>query len=273
MLNKTSNILLKNTKDTKLSIQFNLGGFSFCISETLSNKIVYFSEYLFEEIQTTPENLLLKIKEIFKKDTHLQHDFSSVLVIHQNNLATLVPNKYFNEDNLIDYLNFNVKTLVTDFIAFDTLETVEAKNVYVPYININNYLFQNFGEFHYKHALSVFIEKLIKKENYINKTMFVNVTENSFDVVVLEHKKLIFANSFSFETEQDFIYYILFTAEQLKLNVEEFKLFFTGTIETTSNLYTIAYKYIKNIAFLESDNVIFKHLESPKHSHFTLLGS
>ena len=270
---KTSNTSLKNTVDTRLSIQFNLDGFSYCIATISSKKDIYFSEYLFNETQKTPEKLLLKIKEIFNIDSHLQHDFSSVLVIHQNNLSTLVPNKYFEKDNLESYLNYNIKTLATDFIAFDDIKTLEAKNIYVPYVNINNYLFQNFGEFDYKHHLTILIEKLINIQKSEEKEMYVNVSNNNFDIVVFQNKKLLFSNSFSFETNEDFIYYILFTAEQLQLNTEEFKLHFIGDIETNSGLYKIVHQYVRNISFLESKNTIFNHLDSSKHSNFILLGS
>ncbi|QNM86748.1 DUF3822 family protein [Polaribacter pectinis] len=273
MLKKSSNISLKNTKDTKLSIQFNLDGFSFCISNIANNNTLYFSEYQFSETQLTPENLLLEVEEIFKKDTNLQHDFSNVTVIHQNNLSTLVPNKYFVEERLADYLNFNIKTLATDFITFDEIDNMEAKNVYVPYVNINNYLFQNFGEFEYKHHISVLLKKLLETTNTVEKTMFVNVSKASLDLVVLQNNKLLFSNSFSFETKEDFIYYILFVAEQLELNTEVFPLYFMGEVKITSDIYKIAFAYIRNIYFLESKNSIFNHLESPKHSNYILLGS
>ncbi|WP_235318210.1 DUF3822 family protein [Polaribacter sp. Hel1_85] len=273
VIKKNSNITLLNTKDTKLSIQFNLDGFSFCITNNVSKETSYFSQYIFEEKQITPENLLKKIEEIFKTDTHLQKDFSSVLVIHQNNLFTLVPNPYFSENKLSEYLNFNIKTLATDFIAFDDIQSINAKNVYVPYVNINNYLFQNFGEFEYKHHLTIFIEKLISLNNNDEKKVYVNVSKENFDIVVLQNKQLEFSNTFYFETKEDFIYYILFTFEQLKLDVEKVKLYFTGDIELESEIYNITYQYIRNIYFLESNNSIFKQLNSSKHSNYILLNS
>ena len=273
VIKKNSNITLINIKDTKLSIQFNLDGFSFCITNNTTKEIVYFSEYLFEEQQITPESLLNKIEEIFKTDEYLQKDFSSVLVIHQNNLFTLVPDLYFSENKLSEYLNFNIKTLATDFIAFDDIQGVNAKNVYVPYVNINNYLFQNFGDFEYKHHITAFIETLIPVSNSDEKKVFINVSKSSIDIVVLHNKQLEFSNTFNFHTKEDFIYYILFTFEQLKLDVEEVKLYFTGDIELESEIYNITYQYIRNIFFLESNNNIFNKLDASKHSNYTLLNS
>jgi hypothetical protein len=264
---------LKTIIENKLSIQFNLDGFSFSVYNIISKKEVYFREYDFENSQVTPENLLLKIKEIFKTDTQLQNDFSSVLVIHQNNLSVVVPNRYFNEKELASYLNFNVKKLTIDYVAFDYLKVLESKNVYIPYININNYLFQNFGEFEYKHHSTVLIEKLLNTTNSIEKTMFVNVSKSSLDIVVIENNQLILFNTFSYNTKEDFIYYILFVAEQLNLNVNEFSLHFTGKVNLEDAIYKITYKYIKNVYFLESNNPLFSELNIASHSNFILLGS
>jgi len=264
---------LKTIIENKLSIQFNLDGFSFSIYNIISKKEVYFREYEFENSQVTSENLLLKIKDIFKTDTQLQNDFSSVIVIHQNNLSVLVPNRYFNKKELASYLNFNIKKLTIDYIAFDHLEGLESKNVYIPYVNINNYLFQNFGEFEYKHHSTVLIEKLLNSTNNIEKTMFVNVSKNSLDIVVLENNQLILFNTFSYNTKEDFIYYILFVAEQLNLNVNEFSLHFTGKVNLEDAIYKITYKYIKNVYFLESNNTLFSELNIASHSNFILLGS
>ena len=268
-----NSISLENTKDTKLSIQFNLDGFSFCISDNSTGEILYFFKNLFEDKQTTPENLMQKVDAIFKKDPFLQKDFSSVLVVHENNLSTLVPNKYFSEDKLLEYLNFNIKTLATDYIAFDDVQKINAKNVYVPYIPINNYLFQNFGAFEYKHHTTIFIEKLLSLSSSEEKKVYVNVSSKSFDVVVIQNKKLQFSNSFEFETKEDFIYYILFTFEQLNLDVEKVKLYFSGDIELESEIYNSTYQYIRNVFFLESNNSIFNTINYSKHSNYILLGS
>lgn len=275
IVTKNNNLTsLTKSVHKKLSIQFNLDGFSFCISDTTENKDIYFKKYTFSEKLSNPENLLLKIKEIFKMDKSLQYDFSSILVIHQNSLSTLVPDSYFKEDNLKSYLKHNIKTLATDYITYDTIKAIHCKNVYIPYVNINNYIFQNFGKFEYEHHSSILIEKLLTVAHKDDKKrIFVNVSKNEFDVVVLKENNLLFYNSFSYTKKEDFIYYILFTAEQLKLNVDNIPLVFIGDINETSEIYKISYKYIRNITFLESDNSIFNSLDYAKHSNFILLGS
>lgn len=269
---KSSKTSLQKIKDIKLSIQFSLDGFSFCISDLESDENLFFTEYFFDDTLNSPVDLLNKVKTIFKEDANLQLEYAKVEAIHQNNLSTLVPNTYFDENNLDAYLKHNIKTLKNDFITFDDFDKLDAKNVYVPFVNINNYLFQNFGEFEFNHHLTLLIDKLLDLPSTDEKVMYINVSKNSFDIIIIEDKKLILSNSFSYTSKEDFIYYVLFTAEQIQLNTEEFKLYLLGEINETSEIYIIAYKYIKNISFLESKNAIFKDLEAPNHANFILLG-
>ncbi len=272
MQKKSSKNSLQNTKDIALSIQFSLDGFSFCITDTKRKEIVYFTSYLFDDTLKSPKKLLDEIKVIFNKDKNLQYEFNAIEVIHENYLSTLVPELYFSEDSLQNYLSFSVKTFKNDFITYDSITNIKAKNVYIPYVNINNYIFQNFGEFEYKHHHTVLLQKLLSRKPEENKVMYVNVVKNNFDVVVIENETVIFLNSFAYQTKEDFLYYILFTAEQLHLNTEEFKLFFSGEISEESNIYNIIHNYIRNISFLESKNNIFKYLELQNYTNYILLG-
>ena len=108
---KNNKFSLKKTKDIELSIQFSLDGFSFCVLDSNTKKDIYFTQYQFEETLNSPEDLLRKIETIFKEDQNLQIEYAAVSVIHQSNLSTIVPSKYFDENSLATYLNFNIKTL------------------------------------------------------------------------------------------------------------------------------------------------------------------
>lgn len=255
---KTINNILKDTFRKALSIQFSLGGFSFCISNLETKELQHFTGYTFDVNCVSPEALLSEIEILYDENSLLKQKFERITIIHQNNLSTLVPAPLFDENELKIYLDYNIKTLANDYAAFDNLNQVDIKNVYIPYVNINNFFFQKFGEFEYKHHATVLIDKLIlHSKNNVEKHFFVHITNNNFDIVVVENSKLLFYNSFSFSTKEDFIYYILFTAEQLQLNPEELLLFFIGDIEEESELYHIAYQYIRNVDFIKIDNSFF----------------
>ena len=268
---KTINKNIEVTSKRKLSIQFSLDGFSFCTTNT-HNEVLEFSSYTFSKTKNSPELVLEKLQDIFKKEKSLQYDFETVTVIHQNNLNTLVPNKYFKKDALKSYLKYSIKTIATDLITFDELDFMNSKNVYVPYVNINNFLFQNFGEFEYKHYSSVLLEKLFSiATNDI--CCYIHVSKSTFDIVIIKNSNLQFFNIFEYKTKEDFMYYVLFTLEQLELSTEETLVSVLGDIEEDSDLFRLMYTYIRNIDFLSSKNAVFNNQkEISKHSNFILLG-
>ena len=268
---KTINKNIEVTSKRKLSIQFSLDGFSFCTTNT-HNEVIEFSSYSFSKTKNSPELILEKLQDIFKKEKSLQYDFETVTVIHQNNLNTLVPNEYFKKDALKSYLKYSIKTIATDLITFDELDFMNSKNVYIPYVNINNFLFQNFGEFEYKHYSSVMLEKLFSiATNDI--CCYIHVSKSTFDIVIIKNSNLQFFNVFEYKTKEDFMYYVLFTLEQLDLSTEETLVSILGDMEEDSDLFRLMYTYIRNIDFLSSKNAVFNNQkEISKHSNFILLG-
>ena len=268
---KTINNNIEVTSKRKLSIQFSLDGFSFCTTNT-NNEVLEFSSYTFSKTKNSPELVLEKLQDIFKKEKSLQYDFETVTVIHQNNLNTLVPNEYFKEDALKSYLKYSIKTIATDLITFDELDFMNSKNVYIPYVNINNFLFQNFGEFEYKHYSSVLLEKLFSIASN-DVCCYIHVSKSTFDIVIIKNSNLQFFNIFEYKTKEDFMYYVLFTLEQLELSTEETLVTVLGDIEEDSDLFRLMYTYIRNIDFLSSKNAVFNNQkEISKHSNFILLG-
>ncbi len=263
---------IKSNKN--LSIQISLNGLSFCILNTENHTVEYLKDIVTEK-RETPYKILDLLIDAFETEKALQVSFNNIQVIHENELSTLVPEILFQEDNLADYLKFNSKILRSDFISYDTIDINKSMNIYVPYVNINNYIYEQFGTFSYKHFSTVLIETLLKKEQQETDTkMYVHVQNTHFEIVVIKNGQLLLYNSFDYATKEDFIYYILFTAEQLQLNPDTLILLFLGQVSENDALHSIAYKYIRHIRFA-TRNDGFKYLEKPKSNYafFTLIHS
>lgn len=232
-----------------LSIQASLSGLSFCILNTSNNVIESYSTIDFEK-QLNPQEVLANLIRSFEKKLELQEDFKSIQVIHENDLSTLVPKDIFNENLLADYLKFNAKILKTDFITHDEITSANMVNIYVPYININNYLYDYFGDFVYKHSTSILLETILKAElEATDAKMYINVCKSHFEIIYVEKSQLKLYNTFSYQSDEDFIYYILFTAEQLGLDPETLQLKLLGQIKESDKNYKIVYKYIRHVSF------------------------
>ncbi len=258
---KINNLELLKIEHKELSIQFSLDGFSFCVYDLDLQEFVAFYKYEFSKVKT-PEQLLDAIKQLFVSENNLRITYDKVKVIHHNNLISFVPKVMFDEANLSEYVSFNNKIYNNDFFAFDTIINQEMNAVYIPYVNINNFFIDQYGSFLYKHASSILVEKLLNQFSKSHETtFFVNVNKTDFQIIISKNKKLLFFNSFQYVTKEDFIYYILFTMEQLKLNTEEIDLKLLGKISKEDALYQITYKYVRNVEILSNDFSFNKHVE------------
>jgi hypothetical protein len=236
----------------ELSIQIHLNGLSFCILNRTSKKIEYLQHLPFET-RLTPFEVLDRLKAELASKIIFSEDFTAIQLIHHNELATIVPEAFYSESNHADYLKFNSKILKTDFITSDSLDCKPVVSVYVPYVNINNYIFDTFGAFTYKHASTLFIDTVLKRiELTETPQIFIDITANTMLFLTIKNGEIILYNHFEFNTPQDFIYYILFTIEQLQLDTETLKIVFSGDINKDDELYNIAFKYIRHVNFNHS---------------------
>ncbi|RNL83131.1 DUF3822 family protein [Sinomicrobium pectinilyticum] len=252
MTQKRETSTYTTTNYNELSIQVSLSGLSFCILDGLSKTIFSLEHHYFPEA-VTPQTMLQETEKLFETLEILDQPFKKVHVTHNNNLSAFVPKPLFSDKDLSEYLKFNVKIFETDFITYDDIGSLGLINVYIPFVNINNYIFDRFGEFEYRHFSSILAETLLQHNSGEEGTkMFVHVEKEHFEIVVLQNGKLLLYNTFTYGNKEDFIYYILFTAEQLELDPNEFPLYFLGEIHEGDALYTMAYTYIRNIHFGEN---------------------
>ena len=258
-------------KNLVLSIQAGLSGLSFFVLDRFSEIIVDVIVENFNK-QQTPDQLLKAVKTAFNRNDSLQQSFSKVQIIHDNEMQTLVPSALFEEAHLSDYLKYNTKIFKTDFITYDVIQNKDAMLVYIPFVNINNYIFERFGSFEYKHSATVLIDKILQLEKNNNqKKLYINIQQTHFELIALDGNSFQLFNRFEYKTREDFIYYILFTAEQLDFNPENFKCVLMGAVEDNDELFSIAYKYIRHVSLLPISNMRYNQNNSTQN--FTLLNS
>lgn len=259
----------------KLSIQVSLNGLYFCCFNTLNDTVSSVNEVQFDTVDKNA-----KIEELFanafQSYPELSETYDEILVIHNNNLSTFVPEPLFDEHFLGSYLQYNTKVFETDFFAFDVISNCQMNSVYIPYVNINNFFIDQFGSFDYKHANSILVHKLlIASKNKEEKKMFIHINSGHFEIIVVQNQKLLLFNSFDYNTAEDFIYYILFTAEQLNLNPENFPLELIGNIDQENDCFKIAYKYIRNVSLIDVEDLRWNNYfsEAENRKHYILFNS
>ncbi len=276
MTEKTNNIQRAETENTfkKLSIQIGLNGLSFCVLDTITNKIEAFEKVTFKT-QSTSYLMLKELKTLLDPIDNVQKRFSEVVVIHKSGLFSLVPKTLFNADELPNFLKFNAKIMATDHIVYDEIAHSDIINVYVPFTNINNYIFDLFGEFEYKHSGTVMVTTLLNQARASEEPVcYIQVAEKEMEMVVVAHKKLLFYNYFDYKTPEDFLYYLLFGLEQMQIDLEKVQLKLFGAVNEDDDIFNLCHKYIRNVSVFVPINTAypFEQLES-QTIDFTTLSS
>lgn len=259
ILSKTNNI--NTNQANRLSVQVSLTGLSFLISseDKRDAKLVISP---FEGVRS-PEELTLELDKVFSEQNWDSGIFTEVKLIHSSHLYTIVPTALFDENKASEYLKFNTKILSTDFVSHDEVENQDLVVVYLPFVNANNFIFDRFGSFSYFHSITLLLNHFLKIEKFGNEPkVYIHIQKDFFDCIVLNGSRLLLCNSYSYKTPEDFIYFVLFCLEQLKLNPNEIKTVLCGAVKRDSEWFEILYTYVRNVSFYEGDLVDFPQSES-----------
>lgn len=167
---------------------------------------------------------------------HLTDGFSYVLV----------PAALYQEKNKEKYLDFLGIKEENSVVCVDYIELADAYNVYCMPKPVDK---------DFRHPTSVLLESLIKDnlERTDDARIYLNVKNQCFEMIVLKEAKLLFYNYFRFKTKEDFLYFLLFSVEQLHLDAGSVPVYFLGMIEEKSAITEIVSRYFRDIRFKNKD--------------------
>ena len=261
-----------NQNSIRLSIQISLNGLSFSVYNKRTQLFEVLKSYDFEEKSSNPSKLLEQVKKVFESETLLHQDYDECIVLHDNNWSTLVPQDLFDVQYLKEYLQYSIQVLNTDYITTDSLKKYEARNVYIPFGLVNDFIYKNFGEFEFHHLSTVFLNTIHSKYVTEEAEVFVNVSKGQFHLSILEDRKIVLSNHFEYQTKEDFVYYILFTLEQLNLDTSSVKVRLFGEITQHSDNSILLSKYIQHLSIYSIEtSKSFEKIQDQASQFFTLL--
>ena len=233
-----------------LTIQHSLDGLSFVIFDTEEQKFLSLKHYHLYEKNIPLEDLIVELQE---KEQWNINEFKNVKIIIDNNLNTFVPKEYYQKEQENNYLS--LLNISNDAPTNADCLTNDIYNIYPVSSDIDNVL-KMCDKIKLYHASSIKVDCLIKEfsERIQGTRAFVNVKNNSYELTIINDTKLIFHNYFNFNTKEDFLYFILFTFEQLKIDNETIPLYFIGLIEEKSVIVELCSRYLRNIRFFNRNN-------------------
>ncbi len=199
------------------------------------------------------EQLSAKITSLAEQSSILKKvDFRNVSVQVSNSLFTFIPKALFKKEDAEQYYYFNHQSVDGIQIHHELIRAYDMVNIFSVPEKINVGVKKLFEQFTFHHHLSSLLEAAkFHTQKQVGKVLFVHIHSSSIDVVVTEERKLLLANSFSFKSVEDALYFVLMVCEHLALNPEKIPVVLSGEIEKASALSNLLHKYIRNIELSE----------------------
>lgn len=255
----------------RLSILILQDGFSFLVLNEYQAPLVF--EHFKLEATSSVSELFKLLRSKINSQFLSYYAIKELEIIYGNPQFCIVPQEYFEESHLPHYLKYSSKLIEGDDFSYDEIKSIHGNTVYIPYININNYLFEEFGSFKFTHIVSGLVEDGSNESSVSAEYLKIHVSRNQFYLAAFKNQKLQLANAFFFETAEDFAYYVLFSIEELNFNREDLIIDFTGNFYNSEDnkAFSILSTYIRNMHFKNKEDLSGFEYKEGFHEHFNLI--
>lgn len=190
------------------------------------------------------------VEKVLEEEELLHLNYKHVRLSIAGGHSTLVPNKLYDARKKRELLGFNYQLMDTDVIRADELSSIGSKLIYAIDKDLLALFDDKFPKANLYHAATPLIESLMKDPKVrVQDSLFVNILPSKMDLVHIQNGKFGFYNQFSFNSEEDLIFHILFVCEQLNLNPEKIRVVLLGEVMEKSRVQQVVYKYIRNVEF------------------------
>ncbi len=262
--------LERNTPLTyHLIISIGLKGASCCLINDKNQTYAAVEQINFMNNQNYATSFEL-FEKYYKESVFFNLSFKTVTVVVISESFTLVPQALFDQNNAQSILTFTVGAIDNSKVEFRLLSSIYS---YLLFAVPDNYVLgfaKLFGKVTFlNHAEVLIAQGMIEYKNSSENIILAHIQNGNFELMAVANHKMVFFNSFKYVSTEDVAYYTLMAYETLKFNPEEITLKLCGEIEKKSTVYSLLYKYIRNIEFISSHrNYKFSGGFNPLPSHF-----
>ena len=266
---KTSNFNIDLSEQYHLSIEIDLYTFTFCVLDIKTLTYVYLEKKIYNKNQKKYSHFLASI---INNNEILNSKFSSISISFSGFPNSLIPKSLYDKKYVKKVLNLHTNS--SDNIFTNDLYLHEAKIIYAIPEEITTTINTFFPTAYYNCSENILISQYTKLKK-AGKTNYIDVKKDSINITILDGERLLLNNTYKFLTKEDFLYYILYSFEQLNLITEKDPVVLSGDISEKDENYKIIYQYIKNINFINRPKQIsfpneFKSIK--EHQYFGLFG-
>ncbi len=189
------------------------------------------------------------------------NDFKNIKIIFENANYTLMPAALFDEEEALACYSLKFKLNDEEQLLNERIPDFGARIIYAVPKTILNLLLAKFTDsslrerikiFHHAHAL---LSCLYYRTNHLNKEVcYVNLCEETFDVVLIRNSALHFCNTYNFNNIEDVLYFVMHAYQNNQLEPEIYECCLSGHHAEFLKIKELLHTYIKNIKAIPLDN-------------------
>ena len=230
------------------------------ITQRDRDMVVYYGDYALQSVSSETD-IADQLSNILSKDAILSRSFDRVRVC------------WFTDFEIVPGVFFDVSELTAD-AAFNPIMGGDADFIFeVPSV-IKEVLRSKFSSISHHHSGAAMIEALRLQGLATSGQLFINVQAGNVEICCFDDQgALRIYNRYEYRAYQDYIYFVLLVADELKLDRTEVKAVLMGEINQDSQLYEMTNRYFANTGFItQPESVSFGRAfeEYPKHFNYSL---
>jgi hypothetical protein len=260
-----------STEALCLSMQIASGSFMYAISTHNFKNVVELCHVEIPHTSNSTFDLTERLSFLVHNYQLHQKKFEKVNIAFLNNEFALLPEAFASAD-VKPLLKFSTgvqeikRSLKHHINDLDFCFTLDQELIH--------YFEKTFPNASLRHLGAVSIALFFSQHSLSNNDLFLSIGDNFIELASKEKNEMLFYNVFSYENNEDILYYLLFTMEQFNLNPLHVKLAIAAQRGQSDDLLKSIKKYIKQVSFsvTEPSVVLNGDLSNlPQHYYFTLL--
>ena len=236
------------------------------IQDSINNNVL-FSEHI--ALNNAPEALAISnFSSVLDKIGFEQYHFTDIRVTHHTNNFCLVPKDLFDAEYKADYLKYNTPVPNPSNLSHDEINACETIVIYEPLHAFNDQLLKRLETFEYHHFATPFLTYALGNSTQYKPYAWVNLQKNKMQIAITNDKRLQFYNQFEIHSTYDYLYYLLFSLEQLNISSEEIETHLFGMSASENELIKLSRNYIKTVVHHDEGMLLYNGNEGYKNVTF-----
>ena len=265
----------------RLSVLLGLDGFSFLVTDSVSEKVLRVSSYRLSHTDVQPAEpgvWMANGNDYFaqlKKTGYTGFLWPKVDIAVVSPKISVAPHLFMEQGNELGIISAAYPVSANEKVLIEPVFDLGPVAATLAPAYISEHCSAIFSGCHMRNAAAVFVKGVLRRHSQlISRQVFINVHSGFFEITVIQGLRLLYLNAFKYASPSDVLYYVIFVLEQLGFVPSEEKITLLGDISANSTLFLQLKMYCGSLNFIEDpDELIFGEVFAgmPKHNYFTLL--